>query len=74
MSGEMLILTALVIPLLTAVGIAVFGKIPDIREGVTILGASALFLVSCLIAAQVAAGNPPELMIGDAAPRPHIRI
>ncbi|MEL6919624.1 MAG: proton-conducting transporter membrane subunit [Pseudomonadota bacterium] len=68
MSGEFLIQAALIVPLLTAVGIAVFGKVPNIREGVTIVGASVLFFVSCLIASQTGQGTPPELVVGDAAP------
>lgn len=68
MSGGILIQAALIIPLLTAIGIAIFNRVPDLREGVTIVGSMALFLTACLMAAAIAGGNPPELVLGEAAP------
>lgn len=68
MSGEMLLIAALVLPLVTCAGIYLFGKVPDLREGVTLLGAAALFIVAIMIAAQVAGGNAPELRLGEAVP------
>ena len=68
MSGDMLIYAALIIPLITAGGIFLTGKIPNLREGVTIVGAVALFGVSILLATGVANGEPAELVLGDAVP------
>ncbi|MEM6534839.1 MAG: proton-conducting transporter membrane subunit [Pseudomonadota bacterium] len=68
MSGDMLITLAMTLPLVIAAGIFLAGRIPDIREGVTLLGATSLFIVAVLIARQVSAGAPPELYLGEAAP------
>ena len=68
MSGEMLIYAALGLPLLTAVGIFLAGKVPNARESVTILGAAALFSVAIMLAMGVADGTPAELTLGEAAP------
>ena len=68
MSGEMLIYAALGLPLLTAVGIFLAGKVPNARESVTILGAAALFSVAIMLAMGVADGAPAELTLGEAAP------
>lgn len=68
MSGDSLIYAALGVPLLTAIGIFLTGRIPNIREGVTIIGAVTLFAVSVLLAIDVANGAPAALVLGDAAP------
>jgi len=68
MSGDLLIYAALCVPLLTAVGIFLAGRVPNLREGVTVAGATALFLVAIMLAASVGNGNPAELVLGDAAP------
>ena len=74
MSGEMLIYAALGLPLLTAVGIFLMGTVPNLRESVTIAGATALFAVAIMLALNVAAAqaNPnlevASLVLGDAAP------
>lgn len=68
MSGDMLITLSLTLPLIIAAGIFLAGRVPDIREGVTLLGAACLFVVAILIAQQVSAGAPPELYVGEAAP------
>lgn len=65
MSGDTLILLALGLPLVIAAGIALFGKVPDLREGVTIGGAVALFVVVILLVAQVARGGRPELELWE---------
>ncbi|MEO1027660.1 MAG: monovalent cation/H+ antiporter subunit D family protein [Pseudomonadota bacterium] len=58
---SVLICLALAIPLLTAAGIYFAGKVPNIREGVTLVGAGALFLVVIQLALQVAAGGTPTV-------------
>ena len=68
MGGETLIQTALVIPLLTAFGIVVFNRVPNLREGVTMIGAVSLFLTVCSIAATTASSVTPSFEIGEAAP------
>ncbi len=68
MSPETLIIAALCLPLLIAAGIAVAGKFPNIREGVTIAGAICLFWVVIQLSLMVAAGERPALYLDDAAP------
>jgi multicomponent Na+:H+ antiporter subunit D len=65
-SGETLILLALVIPLLTAAGIFIAGRFPNIREAVTIAGAVALFATAIALAGQVSGGGEPALELGQA--------
>jgi multicomponent Na+:H+ antiporter subunit D len=68
MSGEMLILAAFIIPAVTTLGIYVTGKAPDIREGVTLVGAGALFAVACLLAVSISSGAPAKYMLGTSIP------
>ncbi len=68
MNGETLILLALIIPLLTTVGIFVAGRFPNIRETVTIVGATALFVTAIALARQVSGGYEPSLVLGEAMP------
>ncbi len=68
MTGEMAILAALVLPLFIAAGIFLAGRVPDIRESVTLIGAFGLFAIAIIIAGKVAAGTPVELHLGNAAP------
>jgi multicomponent Na+:H+ antiporter subunit D len=68
MSPDMLILAALCIPLLIAVGIAAAGSFPNIREGVTIVGSVILFGVVIALAVAVSNGESPALDLGAAAP------
>ncbi len=65
MSSQMLILLSLGLPLLIAAGIALTGKIPNLREGVTIVGATALFAVVIALVGQVAGGARPELALWE---------
>ena len=65
MAAETLILLVLAIPLLTAAGIAVTGAVPNIREGVTLTGAVALFLCVLTLAAQVSDGDRPSFSFGE---------
>jgi len=70
MTGETLIYLALGLPLLTALGIFLTGRVPNIREGVTLVGAGALFATAIGLAMTVANGNGQgaELVLGQAAP------
>ena len=68
MSGDLLILLALALPLLTAAGIVVTGAVPNLRESVTLVGAALLFTTVCLITGQVAEGGEPVLTLGEAMP------
>lgn len=68
MSAEMLILAAFILPLVTTLGIWLTGKAPDVREGVTLVGAVLLFVVACMLAAGVAAGTPAEYVLGTSVP------
>ncbi|MEZ5947073.1 MAG: proton-conducting transporter membrane subunit [Hyphomonas sp.] len=68
MTPDMMIAAALVVPLLIAAGIAATGWLPNLREGVTFIGAGLLFAIVIMLATQVAGGGRPELYIGEAAP------
>ncbi|MEB3269981.1 MAG: hypothetical protein VKJ09_15680, partial [Leptolyngbya sp.] len=68
MSPETLIYVTLILPLVIAAGIAAFHWQSNLREGVTFLGAGALFAIVILLTQQVAAGDRPELVLGQAAP------
>ena len=68
MSPEMLILAALCIPLLIAVGIAAAGSFPNIRESVTIVGSVILLGVVIALSVAVSNGESPSLDLGAAAP------
>lgn len=59
MTGDTLIYLALGLPLLIAVGIALAGRAPNVREGVTLIGAGALFVVVILLTMMVAQGARP---------------
>jgi len=68
MSGELAIALALILPLLICAGIWLVGRIPDLREGVTLVGAGALFFIAIIIAGKVSAGEAVELSLGEAVP------
>lgn len=68
MSGETLILAALGLPLLICFGIWLVGRFPDLREGVTLVGAGGLFAIVIMIASSVSGAQGPELFLGSAAP------
>lgn len=68
MSSDMLIWAALCLPLIIAAGIAITGTFSNVREGVTLVGATVLFAVVIALAAKVAGGESPELYVGQAAP------
>lgn len=70
MTPDMLIAAAIVLPLIIAAGIAIAGVFPNpnLREGVTLVGAGGLFFVVVQLALLVANGTQPELYIGEAIP------
>lgn len=68
MSGEFAILSALLLPLAICAGIFVTSWLPDLREGVTLIGASILFFLVIIIAMKLANGAAPELSLWQAAP------
>jgi multicomponent Na+:H+ antiporter subunit D len=68
MGGDIAILLVLLLPLVICGGIFVAGSLPNVREGVTLLGASLLFVVVITVAGKLAAGQTPELSLWQAAP------
>lgn len=68
MTPDFLIALALGLPLAIAAGIAATGKFPNVREGVTLVGAAALFFVVVQLTLLVSGGQRPELYIGEAIP------
>ncbi|HAY07663.1 MAG TPA: monovalent cation/H+ antiporter subunit D family protein [Hyphomonas sp.] len=68
MTPEVLIALALGLPLVIAAGIAAAGKFPNVREGITLVGAGLLFFVVVQLCLLVSAGQRPELYIGEAVP------
>jgi len=68
MTPEMLIAAAICLPVIIAAGIAAAGEFPNLREGVTLIGAFALFSVVVQLTLLVAGGARPELYIGEAVP------
>jgi len=66
MTPDMLIAAALILPLIIAAGIAAAGKIPNLREGVTIVGSIALFAVVVQLTLLVSSGVQPQLYVGEA--------
>ena len=68
MSVEQLILAALTLPLAGALGIALAGKLPNLREGVTLTTAVALFACVVQLLDPVLAGQRPELVLLEPLP------
>jgi multicomponent Na+:H+ antiporter subunit D len=61
MTAETAIWLAIALPLVGAVGIALAGRQPNLRETVTLVTASLLFVTVCTLAPDVAAGGRPEI-------------
>lgn len=68
MTPDMLIAAAICLPLVIAAGVAVLGKFPNLREGVSIAGAVLLFGIVIQLTLLVSAGERPVLYIGEAIP------
>ncbi|MCH2179355.1 MAG: monovalent cation/H+ antiporter subunit D family protein [Mariniblastus sp.] len=63
-----LIVLSLVLPLVVFVLIGLFGKLANLRDGLTLILSSVLFYVVCCLADGVFAGGRPELSLGDMLP------
>ncbi|MDP2170708.1 MAG: proton-conducting transporter membrane subunit [Rhodocyclaceae bacterium] len=68
MNAEHFIVAALVLPLLGALGIALAGKLPNLREGITLATAAALFACVVQLLDPVLAGVRPELVLLEPLP------
>jgi multicomponent Na+:H+ antiporter subunit D len=67
-SAETLILTALLLPLAGALGIALAGRAPTLREGITLTTAVALFACVLQLLDPVLAGERPGLTLIEPLP------
>lgn len=63
MSPETTIVAALMTPLIGAVGIALTGRLPNLRESVTLVTAGVLAVLVWSLVPQVMAGARPELLV-----------
>ena len=62
-SGELLIWLALVVPLFAAAVTFAVGRMPDVRETLTLVFAAALATLAISIAMRVAQNAPPQLVL-----------
>ncbi|MDC0987077.1 monovalent cation/H+ antiporter subunit D family protein [Alphaproteobacteria bacterium] len=74
MSAPDLMLLALVIPLIGAVTIVLFGKIPNLREAATLVTAVSLFAVALNLLPVVADGGRPDLNLIEVLPGLELRF
>lgn len=68
MTGQETILLALALPLLGALGIALAGRFPDLREGVTLATAIGLVITVWSLIPGVMAGGAPAITLLDITP------
>jgi multicomponent Na+:H+ antiporter subunit D len=68
MSGETLVILALIAPAATALLIPLFAARPNQREGVTLVGSAILFAAVLALLARVLAGERPEVHLLDILP------
>lgn len=68
MSAENLIIAALVLPLFGAIGIVLAGKLPNLREGITLGTAGLLFACVAQLLAPVLAGSRPAVTLLEPLP------
>ena len=68
MSNENLILIALLLPLAGALGIALAGKLSNLREGITLATAVALFACVAQLLGPVLAGERPSIALLEPLP------
>lgn len=64
-SGELLIALALVLPLFAAAVIYAVGRMPDVRETLTMVACIGLCIITISIFVRVGGGDPPELTIAQ---------
>jgi multicomponent Na+:H+ antiporter subunit D len=74
MSAPDLMLLALVIPLIGAIAIVLFGKIPNLRETATLVTAVSLFAVALNLLPVVADGGRPDLNLIEVLPGLELRF
>ena len=63
MSGELLILLALAVPLFSALVTYAVGRMPDVRETMTMVTCIVLSIVTISMLVRVGSGSPPTLML-----------
>lgn len=68
MNPQTAILAALLLPLIGALGIALAGKAPNLREGITLVTSVVLFACVAQLLAPVLAGMRPELLLFELLP------
>lgn len=68
MSAEALLIAAIVVPLLAAVGIGLSGKYPNLREGITITSSIIVCLIVVSIYVRFKGGDSFELTIAEIFP------
>ena len=68
MTPEQLIMASLALPLLAVGLIFLFGKIPNLRDGCSIVVSGVLFWVTCQLAQLVFNDQRPGLVIGEMIP------
>ena len=66
--GELLILLALTLPLFAAVMIYAVGRMPDVRETLTLVACIGLAIVAISIFVRVGQGDPPALTVAEPLP------
>src|SRR5690348_5571514 len=61
--GELLIFLALVVPLFAAVAIYATGRMPDVRETLTLVACVVLVIIAISMFLRVGAGDPPQMTV-----------
>ena len=74
MTDTTLLILMLLIPWAAALLIPVFGKVPNLREGVSFIAAFALVAVVAQLCLSVAGGARPELLLGEFAGRFEVKF
>lgn len=70
----MTLLLCVLVPVLAAVLIAVFRRLPNLREAVTLAASAALFLLIASLWTDVLGGARPALVLGEIMPALEIRL
>jgi multicomponent Na+:H+ antiporter subunit D len=63
--GELLIFLALAVPLFAAVAIYATGRMPDVRETLTLVACVVLVIVAISMFMRVGAGDPPHMTVAQ---------
>lgn len=61
--GELLIMLALIVPLFGAAAIYAVGRMPDVRETLTVITCIALAIITITMFVRTGAGDPPSWML-----------